>query len=348
MLFSSGSTISVLENTELIVSLFEQEAISGFLSGTVQSLKKEVSKSKTRLVLNYGKLYSNIKKLNPDSEFSIKSQTGVAGIRGAEIIFDVSKAGSSFSVLNGSADFSDGINPIQESSHKQTVIAKGGKLVKDEISDENLFSFGSYSGEVSAVASTVNVTELSESLDVVSASFSFGSVETIPVYGDNLLVNGSFEKKLKGGYINNGDKQTGIDSQKNAPEGKRVMELVSDPKYESTKVKQAGLVHQVVEVEGGKKYKCSCFFKVDEAEENFDGIHIYVENMDKGFSKTIANLSAEDVVGKGWIYSDVEFIIPKGLKLLTVKFCVKAKIDKAKLKQVAYFDNFQLREIISD
>tara|TARA_B110000305_G_C19388192_1_gene613385 strand:- start:149 stop:889 length:741 start_codon:yes stop_codon:yes gene_type:complete len=118
LLFTSGTTVSVRENSELIVSLFQQEPTTGFQTGTVGSLKKEASKTKTRLKLNYGKLYSNIKKLHDESEFELHTSTGVAGIRGTEVILESNSEGSRFSVLNGSADFSDGKHPIQQVSHE--------------------------------------------------------------------------------------------------------------------------------------------------------------------------------------------------------------------------------------
>ncbi len=84
LLFSTGSTVTVTENSRLQVAQFTQEPHEE--TGRLSSLKREPSISTTRLKLDYGSIVGSTKSLRPRSSFEIVTPIGIGGIRGTDWI----------------------------------------------------------------------------------------------------------------------------------------------------------------------------------------------------------------------------------------------------------------------
>ncbi|MEI6283827.1 MAG: FecR family protein [Opitutae bacterium] len=79
---SNGSTILVNPETLLEIRTFRQVASSLIVEGAYQQLDKEPSPSVVEILVVKGKIIGEVRKLNPQSSFTIKSPAGVARIRG--------------------------------------------------------------------------------------------------------------------------------------------------------------------------------------------------------------------------------------------------------------------------
>ena len=79
---SNGSTILVNPETLVEVRTFRQVASNLIIEGAYQKLDKEPSPSVVEVFVVKGKIIGEVRKLNPQSSFTIKSPAGVARIRG--------------------------------------------------------------------------------------------------------------------------------------------------------------------------------------------------------------------------------------------------------------------------
>ena len=79
---SNGSTILVNPETLVEVRTFRQVASNLIVEGAYQKLDKEPSPSVVEIYVIKGKIIGEVRKLNPQSSFTIKSPAGVARIRG--------------------------------------------------------------------------------------------------------------------------------------------------------------------------------------------------------------------------------------------------------------------------
>jgi hypothetical protein len=79
---SNGSTILVNPETLVEVRTFRQVASNLIVEGAYQKLDKEPSPSVVEVFVIKGKIIGEVRKLNPQSSFTIKSPAGVARIRG--------------------------------------------------------------------------------------------------------------------------------------------------------------------------------------------------------------------------------------------------------------------------
>ena len=100
LLFSSGTIARLGENSIFSISEFLQKDFER--SGKkVSELSQEVSPSTLLLNLNIGDLIVNVKKLNKKSSLEVRTDLGVAGIRGTSFQLFVSEDMSKLSVLSG-------------------------------------------------------------------------------------------------------------------------------------------------------------------------------------------------------------------------------------------------------
>ena len=83
LLLSNGTLMTLIENTKMKVSSFEQAPFAP-QGKTLGDLNEEPSSSNIDIDLDMGSLVVKTKKLNKDSSFEIRSAVGVAGIRGTE------------------------------------------------------------------------------------------------------------------------------------------------------------------------------------------------------------------------------------------------------------------------
>ncbi len=79
---SNGSTILINPETSIEIRTFRQVASNLIVDGAYQKLDKEPSPSVVEVFVSKGKIIGEVRKLNPQSSFTIKSPAGVARIRG--------------------------------------------------------------------------------------------------------------------------------------------------------------------------------------------------------------------------------------------------------------------------
>ena len=82
LLLSNGATLVLEPNTSLEVRTFRQVGSDLIKPGQYHLLAKEPSPSVTEIVIKRGKVIGEVRKLNPQSTFTIKTPVGVARIRG--------------------------------------------------------------------------------------------------------------------------------------------------------------------------------------------------------------------------------------------------------------------------
>ena len=125
LLFSSGTVSWVGENSVFSINEFIQKGFERS-DKKISELDEEVSSSKLLLNLNVGDLIVDVKKLNKDSRLEIRTELGVAGIRGTSFQLIASELKSKLSVLTGSVTFkSFGQTEIETTADKIVVVEKG-------------------------------------------------------------------------------------------------------------------------------------------------------------------------------------------------------------------------------
>ena len=82
LLLSNGATLVLSPNTALEVRTFRQVGSDLIKPGQYRLLDKEPSPSVTEVIVKRGKITGEVRKLNPQSTFTIKTPVGVARVRG--------------------------------------------------------------------------------------------------------------------------------------------------------------------------------------------------------------------------------------------------------------------------
>jgi hypothetical protein len=82
LILSNGSTLIVNPESLVEVRTFRQVVSELIVDGEYQKLEKEPSPSVTEIVVTRGKVIGEVRKLNPQSSYVIKTPVGVARIRG--------------------------------------------------------------------------------------------------------------------------------------------------------------------------------------------------------------------------------------------------------------------------
>jgi hypothetical protein len=83
LLFSNGASVNVQPNSKLNISNFKQEPFDARL-GSYAALQADPSASDTDLMLAYGEVAGEVKKLTSESEYTVRTPSGAAGIRGTQ------------------------------------------------------------------------------------------------------------------------------------------------------------------------------------------------------------------------------------------------------------------------
>jgi len=109
LILSNGSTLIVNPDTSLEVRTFKQVPSELIVEGQYQKLDKEPSPSVTEILVFHGKVIGEVRKLNPQSSYTIKTPAGVARIRGTiytvEYVVDSNGMGSlSIGCVRGSVE----------------------------------------------------------------------------------------------------------------------------------------------------------------------------------------------------------------------------------------------------
>jgi hypothetical protein len=82
LILSNGSTLIINPDSLVEVRTFRQVVSDLIIDGEYQKLDKEPSPSVTEIVVTRGKVIGEVRKLNPQSSYVIKTPVGVARIRG--------------------------------------------------------------------------------------------------------------------------------------------------------------------------------------------------------------------------------------------------------------------------
>ena len=100
LILSNGSTLIVSPDTLLEVKTFRQVVSDRIVDGEYQKLDKEPSPSITEIEVIRGKVVGEVRKLNPQSSYTIKTPVGVARIRGTIYTVEFADNGKGTGTLN--------------------------------------------------------------------------------------------------------------------------------------------------------------------------------------------------------------------------------------------------------
>ena len=95
LIFSNGATILVTPETQIAIKVFTQVASPLIVAGKYLELQAEPSPSIVQIELFRGKIIGEARKLNPSTQFTVKTPVGLTRVRGTvwsdEYIFDEQK-----------------------------------------------------------------------------------------------------------------------------------------------------------------------------------------------------------------------------------------------------------------
>lgn len=94
LILSNGSTLIVNPESLVEVRTFRQVVSELIIDGEYQKLEKEPSPSVTEIIVTRGKVIGEVRKLNPQSSYVIKTPVGVARIRGTIYTVQYSTVGA--------------------------------------------------------------------------------------------------------------------------------------------------------------------------------------------------------------------------------------------------------------
>jgi hypothetical protein len=94
LILSNGSTLIINPDSLVEVRTFRQVVSELIIEGEYQKLDKEPSPSVTEIVVTRGKVIGEVRKLNPQSSYVIKTPVGVARIRGTIYTVQYSTSGA--------------------------------------------------------------------------------------------------------------------------------------------------------------------------------------------------------------------------------------------------------------
>ncbi|WP_309381085.1 FecR family protein [Cerasicoccus frondis] len=100
LLFSNGSSINVVPDSYVKIAEFTQEPFDLPVKNYAL-MGEDPSKSTTTLELHYGKVVGSVRKLQPESSYTINSPTGSAGIRGTTFVFATLTKSDAIDASNG-------------------------------------------------------------------------------------------------------------------------------------------------------------------------------------------------------------------------------------------------------
>jgi hypothetical protein len=149
---AGGSCILAWENGN-VVRVNELSAMA------ITESMKDGAAQKTGLDVKNGKTYAKVGKLqSSNSEFTIKTPTAIAGVRGSEIIVTADPGVSSFQVLDGSfAVESEGVEVVIDQNFQVDVVANEPPPEPAEIPAEELDVLKTEAEEIKAEAESIEL-----------------------------------------------------------------------------------------------------------------------------------------------------------------------------------------------
>lgn len=95
LIFSNGATILVTPETQIAIKIFTQVSSPLIVAGKYRELQSEPSPSIVQIELFRGKIIGEARKLNPSTQFTVKTPVGLTRVRGTvwsdEYIYDEQK-----------------------------------------------------------------------------------------------------------------------------------------------------------------------------------------------------------------------------------------------------------------
>ncbi len=82
LIFSNGATILVSDETQIEIKVFSQVASPLIIAGKYKELSAEPSMSIVQIELYRGKIIGEARKLNPSTQFTVKTPVGLTRVRG--------------------------------------------------------------------------------------------------------------------------------------------------------------------------------------------------------------------------------------------------------------------------
>ena len=136
ILITNGSLISIGENSRVVLDNLWQTQFT-LTNQKINQLTTEPSQSRTSLELDYGDMTVQVKKLNKGSSFSVRSQVGVAGIRGTKFRLSSRDGKAELSVTEGVVDYRDDQNKTFSVKQDKTLTAqKNMNTSQKDLDDE--------------------------------------------------------------------------------------------------------------------------------------------------------------------------------------------------------------------
>lgn len=170
LLFSNGTSLSVGNNTNFLISGFGQKEFTSS-DQSVGSIQDEISPSRIKLDLESGELVVVVKKLDKESSFTIESDLGFAGVRGTSFSINSKPNSISLNVLSGKVDFLD-------SGKRSKLVVEGEKvesngkepIIQKEISKSALTRVSEIERSVKLAVKDYQVFKLREYFDQLNPS----------------------------------------------------------------------------------------------------------------------------------------------------------------------------------
>ena len=125
LVFSNGSTVTVRENTHLLISQFFQDPHEE--TEPIDSWTQEPGRSNTVLNLDYGKIVGSTRKLSSRSIYRIETPVGIAGIRGTDWFIEV--AVITADVLDGVFGVTQGLMEVTPLGARFTTIGGNQQVI---------------------------------------------------------------------------------------------------------------------------------------------------------------------------------------------------------------------------
>jgi len=165
LLLTNGTLAHLQENTRVVLNSLYQKKFRGS-KVKANELEKEVSPSRTFLNLEQGELVVEVRKLNKESSFLIKTPLSHAGIRGTQFKLSAKASSSELAVLEGKVDFLDTKQDTQPVETGQKSASKPDESAKIEsLSDKEQNEIKQLVSETRQAAASVDLNRLANTVN---------------------------------------------------------------------------------------------------------------------------------------------------------------------------------------
>ena len=165
LLLTNGTLAHLQENTRVVLNSLYQKKFRGS-KVKANELEKEISKSRTFLNLEQGDLVVEVRKLNKESSFLIKTPLSHTGIRGTQFKLSAKATLSELAVLEGKVDFLDTQQNTQSVESDQKSASKPDESAKIEsLSDKEQNEIKQLVSETRQAAASVDLNRLANTVD---------------------------------------------------------------------------------------------------------------------------------------------------------------------------------------